>query len=115
MSPVFITCSPSHLRCSKKIFSNNEFNLNSSTGQCVRLYSNRTYNELGIKGIFKSVLPGIYEIVCRIKLDKNQKHLSYYNKRCSEYPELEKCVECYFYASPDYGIDCECNENIMNL
>jgi len=112
--PVIISCSPSHLRSSKTKFSNYEFDLNSSTGQCVRLYSNMSYLELGTKGIFKSILPGIYQIICRIKLDKNDEYLSYYNRCCNRNPEVEKCVECYFYALPDYGIDCECNKNIMN-
>jgi hypothetical protein len=109
--PIIISCSPSR---SKTIFSNYEFDLNSSTGQCVRLFSNINYQELGIKGKFKSILPGIYEIICRIKLDKNDKHLSYYNKHCSQNHEIEKVVECYFYALPDYGIDCECNGKLMN-
>ncbi len=112
--PILICCSPSHLRCSRTIFSNYEFDLNCSTGRCVRLYSNRSYHELGIKGKFKSILPGIYEIICRIKLDKNEEYLPYYNKHCSRNRDIEKCVECYFYALPDYGIDCECNEKIMN-
>ena len=34
----------------------------------------------GIKGKFKSILPGIYEIIGRIKLDKNDKYLTYYNE-----------------------------------
>ena len=70
--------------------------------------SNRVYLA-GIKGKFKSILPGIYEIICRIKLDKNDEYLTYYNECCSEYHDVEKGVECYFYALADHGLDCECN------
>ena len=112
--PIIIQCSIDRLRCPRTSFSKYEFDSNSSTGQSVRLYSNLSYQELGIKGIFKSVLPGIYRIICRIKLDKNENHLPYYQNCCSQYPEVEKDVNCYFYALPDYGMDCECDRSIMN-
>lgn len=68
----------------------------------------------GIKGKFKSILPGIYQITCRIKLDKNNEYLSYYNECCSRYSDSEKCVEGYFYALADRGLDCECDRKKMN-
>jgi hypothetical protein len=69
----------------------------------------------GIKGKFKSILPGVYEIVCRIKLDKNNDYLTYYNECCSEIQGAEKEVECYFYALAAHGLDCESNRDKMNF
>ena len=92
--PIILSSLRSYLHPSRTIYSNYEIDLNSSTGRCVRLYSN--------------------QIICRIKLDKNDEHLSYYNKRCSQGRDIEKDVGCYFYALEDYGTDCECNQRIMN-
>ncbi|CAF0808747.1 unnamed protein product [Adineta steineri] len=69
---------------------------------------------LGIKGILQSILPGIYEIVCRIKLDKNDKYLSYDNKSCSKNEKFKKLFQGYFYALADYSHDCECHGKIVN-
>ncbi|CAF0839487.1 unnamed protein product [Rotaria sordida] len=110
MCGIYLRCSKYHLHCFNSICSkNHEYDLNSLTGQCVRLYSDELLYQSGIKGKFKSILPGIYDIICRIKLDKNDKYLPYYNECCSQDPSVEKCVECYFYALADYGLDCECD------
>ncbi len=76
--------------------------------------SNTTYHEVGIKGKFKSILLRCYEIISRIKLDKNDEYFPYSNKCCSQADEIEKCVECCFYALLDCRIDCQCNEKVMN-
>ncbi|CAF1529095.1 unnamed protein product [Rotaria magnacalcarata] len=70
---------------------------------------------LAYKSKFKSILPGIYEIICRIKLDKNEEYLTYYNESCSQDRHIEKSVQCYFYALADHGLDCECDEEKMNF
>ena len=75
----------------------------------------RSRDLAGIKGKFKSILPGIYEIICRIKLDKNEEYLTFYNEHCSRIPRSEKSVQCYFYALADHGLDCECDETTMHF
>lgn len=112
--PIVIRCSMDPLLDRRKTFSNYEFDSNCSTGQYVRLYSYPIHFECGIKGIFKSVLPGIYQIICRIKLDKNEDYLPYCQRHCSHDPQIEKDVQCYFYAVPDYGTACECDKEVMN-
>jgi len=107
-------CSRNHLYCSDKIHPNHEYDSNCLTGQCVRLHSPRCMRIAGIKGKFKSILPGIYEITCRIKLDKDDEYLSYYIERFSEDPSIKEYLECYFYALADHGHDCECNGTKMN-
>jgi hypothetical protein len=94
---------------------NHEYDSNSLTGRCVRLYSIRSVYLAGIKGKFKSILPGIYEIICRIKLDKNNEYLTYYHERCSRNHALEQNVEGYCYALADHGLDCEYDGNKMNF
>ena len=113
--PIYLWCTPRHRGCPILKSFPYEYDCNSLTGRCVRLYSNRLGCLAGIKGQFKSVLPGIYEILCRIKLDKNNEYLTYYTEYCSEYPEMEKTVGCYFYALADYGLDCQCNDDKMNF
>jgi hypothetical protein len=51
----------------KKNFENihDEYDLNCLTGRCVCLRSNQIMRRSGIKRKFKSILPGIYEIICR--------------------------------------------------
>src|SRR5205085_8426695 len=71
--------------------------------------------QASIKGKFKSILPGIYEIICRIKLDKNDKYLAYYNEHYSRNDNMGKCAACYFYALADHGLDCEHDETKMNF
>jgi hypothetical protein len=88
--------------------------LNSLTGRCVRLYTDELLYQAGIKGKFKLILPRIYEIQCRIKLDKNDKYLTYYNEFWNQDHNMGKCVKCYFYASADHGLDCECDEEKLN-
>ncbi|CAF0787440.1 unnamed protein product [Adineta steineri] len=82
--PIYLHCTRNHKYCPIQESFNYETDSNSLIGKCVRLYSISSIYILGIKGIFQSILPGIYEIACRIKLDKNDKYLSSYNKRCSE-------------------------------
>ena len=116
MFGLYLRCSLSDLGCSDKICSDkHEYDLYSLTGKCVRLYIDRFRYQAGVKGKFKSILPGIYEIICRIKLDKNDNYLSYYKERCRRNHKLEKFVECYFYALADHGLDCECDERKMNF
>jgi len=79
------------------------------------LYKIRLSDLSGIKGKFKSILPGIYEIIFRIKLDKNNQYLTYYNQCCSKNHGVEKSLECYFYALADHGLDCECDWKKMNF
>ncbi|CAF4265409.1 unnamed protein product, partial [Rotaria sordida] len=110
-----LSCTRNHRHCPVQKYLNHEYDSNSLTGRCVRLYSIRSVYLAGIKGKFKSILPGIYEIICRIKLDKNNEYLTYYNERCSRNHALEKNVEGYFYALADYGLDCECDEKKMNF
>jgi hypothetical protein len=113
--PIYVRYSSGHLRCSDTIRSNFlEYDPISSTGQCARLYSDRSTLQLGIKGKFKSILYGIYQIICRIKLDKNEKYIEYYKICCDYDQDREQSVQCYFYAVADYGLDCECNKNKMN-
>ncbi|CAF4439180.1 unnamed protein product [Rotaria sp. Silwood2] len=120
LSGIDLRCTPCHRSCPvrkylKQEYLNHEYDPNSSAGRCVRLYTTRWMDLSGIKGKFKSILPGIYEIVCRIKLDKNNNYLAYYNECCSEFQEAEKEIECYFYALADHGLDCECNQEKMNF
>ncbi|CAF1447826.1 unnamed protein product [Rotaria sordida] len=110
-----LSCTRNHRHCPVQKYLNHEYDSNSLTGRCVRLYSIRSGYLAGIKGKFKSILPGIYEIICRIKLDKNNEYLTYYNERCSRNHALEKNVEGYFYALADYGLDCECDGKKMNF
>jgi len=110
-----LSCTPNHLRCFNKIYPYREYDLNCLTGQCIRLHSTRSLYLAGIKGKFQSILPGIYEIICRIKLDKNDEDLKYYTEHCSQDESVEKYVECYFYALADHGLDCECNRKTMNF
>ncbi|CAF4156600.1 unnamed protein product [Rotaria magnacalcarata] len=110
-----LRCTPHHRCCPMRKYLNHECDLNSLTGRCVRLYSIRSRDLAGIKGKFKSILPGIYEIICRIKLDKNNEYLTYYNECYSKDPKAEKSVKCYFYALADRGLDCECDWKKMNF
>ncbi|UJR28844.1 hypothetical protein I4U23_010068 [Adineta vaga] len=110
-----LRCSLDHLKCTNKLCPKHEYDLNSLTGRCVRLYSVQSVFLVGIKGKFESILAGIYEIVCRIKLDKNQEYLSYYNECCSEGRDVEKIVQGYFYALASYGLDCECDRKKKNF
>jgi hypothetical protein len=104
-----LQCTRGHLYCSKKLYPKQEYDLNSSTGRCIRLYTVKSLYLVGIKGKFQSILPGIYEIICRIKLYKNNEYLTHYHECCSKDHQVEKSVECYFYALADHGLDCECN------
>jgi len=110
-----LSCTRNHRHCPVQKYLNHEYDSNSLTGRCVRLYSIRSVYLAGIKGKFKSILPGIYEIICRIKLDKNNEYLAYYNERCSRNHALEKNVKGYFYALADHGLDCECDEKKMKF
>jgi hypothetical protein len=112
---IYLRCTPHHLNCSNVKYPNHESDIHSLTGRCVRLHSIRSRDPTGIKGKFESVLPGIYEIICRLKVDKNNEHLAYYNERCNQDEELRTNVECYFYALADYGLDCECDGKQMNF
>ncbi|CAF0785652.1 unnamed protein product [Adineta steineri] len=77
--PIYLHCTRNHKYCPIQESFNYETDSNSLIGKCVRLYSISSIYILGIKGIFQSILPGICEIVCRIKLDKNDKYLLYGN------------------------------------
>jgi hypothetical protein len=78
MFGIYLRCSRFHLHCSDAICSDkHEYDLHSLTGKCVRLNTDKILYQAGIKGKFKKILPGIYEIICRIKLDKNDKYLTY--------------------------------------
>ncbi|CAF4514034.1 unnamed protein product, partial [Rotaria sp. Silwood2] len=112
--PVYLRCSLGHKNCSNTIHSHYEYDSSSSMGLCVRLYSNINICQFGIKGKFKSILPGIYEILCRIKLDKNESYFSYFTECCSQNRNREKYVECYFIALADRGLDCEVDEKKLN-
>jgi hypothetical protein len=105
-----LQCTPGHLYCSKKLYPKQEYDLNSSTGRCIRLYTVKSLYLVGIKGKFQSILPGIYEIICRIKLDKNEEYLASYNELCSRQPHLETSVKCYFYASQNMSFNL-CSEH----
>ncbi|CAF4243671.1 unnamed protein product [Rotaria magnacalcarata] len=107
-------CSKDHIRCANSIITTQEYDSKCLTGRCVRLYSNSADYQAGIKGKFKSFLPGIYEIICCIKLDKNDKYLSYYNQECIKDDRIKNSVECYFYALADHGLDCECGHEKLN-
>ncbi|CAF3563158.1 unnamed protein product [Rotaria socialis] len=109
------SCTRNHERCFNIKYPIHEYDLNCLTGRCVRLYSVPSLYLAGIKGKFKSILPGVYEIKCRIKLDKNNQYLTYYNECCSKNHKLEKSMNCYFYALADHGLDCECNGKKMNF
>jgi hypothetical protein len=89
-------CTRNHKHCPVQKYLNHEYDSNSLTGRCVRLYSIRSVYLAGIKGKFKSILPGIYEIICRIKLDKNNEYLTYYNERCSRNHALKKMCKVIF-------------------
>ncbi|CAF1019644.1 unnamed protein product [Rotaria sordida] len=106
---IYLHCSKDHLNCTNRLNPKQEDDLTSSTDRCVRLYTVRSRYLVGIKGKFKSIWPGIHEIICRIQLDKNEEYLTDYNEHCSRIPESEKSVQCYFYALADHGLDCECN------
>jgi len=108
-------CSLDHKRCTNTLYPKQEYDLNSLTGRCVRLYTDKSLFLHGVKGKFQSILPGNYEIICRIKLDKNEEYLTCYNECCSKFPQLEKYVKCYFYALADHGLDCECDETTMHF
>ncbi|CAF1270206.1 unnamed protein product [Rotaria sordida] len=115
-----LRCTPRHRSCPlrkylNQEYLNHEYDLNSLTGRCVRLYSTPSRDLGGIKGKFKSILPGIYEIICHIKLDTNNVYLPYYTECCSKDHEVEKSVECSFYALADHGFDCECDSKTMNF
>jgi hypothetical protein len=111
----YLGCTRNHKCCPIQKYPDHEYDLNSLTGRCARLYSIQSWNLDGIKGKFKSILPGIYEIICRIKLDKNNEYLTYYNECCSKFGNVEKGVRCYFYALADHGLDCECNRKKLNF
>lgn len=110
-----IRCTPSHRSCPWRKYLHPEYDLNSLTGRCVRLCTINLRDIAGIKGKFKSILPGIYEIICRIKLDKNNEYFAYYNECCNKDHTVEKNVKCYFYALADYGLDCVCDEKKLNF
>lgn len=112
---MYLRCTLNHLRCTDKLYSEQEYDLNSSTGRCVRLYTIHSLDLYGIKGKFRSILPGIYEIICRIKLDKNEEYLAYYNQCCSKNRQSEKSIMCYFYALAEHGLDCERKGAEMNF
>ncbi|CAF3443989.1 unnamed protein product [Rotaria sp. Silwood2] len=112
---IYLHCSHNHLNCTNRLYPKQEDDLTSSTGRCVRLYTDRSRFLGGIKGQFKSIWPGIYEIICRIKLEKNEEYLTYYNEHCSRVPQSKTSVQCYFYALADHGLDCECNQKKMNF
>jgi hypothetical protein len=112
---ISLRCKMNHLHCTNKLYPKQEWDLNCSTGRCVRLYSDRSLCLAGIKGKFKSILPGIYEIICRIKVDKNKEYLTYYNECCSKNPNVGKNFSCYFYALADHGVDCECPGEKMDI
>jgi hypothetical protein len=101
--------------CVNQLYPTQESDIASLTGRCVRLYTDSSLYLVGIKGKFQSILPGIYQITCRIKLDKNEQYLTYYNQYCSENPSSETSVRCYFYALADHGLDCERSEEEMNF
>ncbi|CAF3085612.1 unnamed protein product [Rotaria socialis] len=109
-----LRCTRYHRACCNVKYPMQEYDLNSSIGRCLRLHSIRGTYLCGIKGKFKSILPGTYEITCRIRLDKNNEYLTYYNEYCSKYHPAEKSVLCHFYALADHGLDCVCDENKMN-
>ena len=104
-----------HSSCVNQLYPKHESDINSSKGRCVRLFIDSSLYLAGIKGKFRSILPGIYQIICRIKLDKNEQYLTYYNQRLSENSAIETSVQCYFYALADHGLDCERNEMEMNF
>ncbi|CAF1469169.1 unnamed protein product [Rotaria sordida] len=112
---IHLHCSKDHLNCINRLYPKQEDDLTSSIGRCVRLYTVRSQFLVGIRGKFKSIWPGIYEIICRIKLDKNEEYLTFYNEYCSRAPGSEKNVQCYFYALAGHGLDCECNRKKMNF
>lgn len=70
---IYLRCTPCHRSCPVRKDLKQEYDSSSLTGRCVRLYSFPSNISAGIKGKFNSILPGIYEIMCRIKLDKNKK------------------------------------------
>ena len=110
MFGIYLRCLQYDLHCSNAICSNHEYDLNSLTSWWVRLYSDELLHQVGIKGKFKSILPEIYEIKCRIKLDKNDKYLTYHNECSSRDHNTGKCGKCYYSALADHGLDCECDE-----
>jgi hypothetical protein len=112
---IYLRCTSNHSNCTNRLYPKHEYDSDSSTGRCVRLYTVTSLLLRGIKGKFKSILPGIYEIICRIKLDKNEENLKYYNECCSQCDGLEKSVRCHFYALADNGLDCECSRKTMNF
>jgi hypothetical protein len=61
-----LRCTPHHRWCPILKHLNHEYDSNSLTGRCIRLHSSRSMYLAGIKGKFKSILPGVYEMVCRI-------------------------------------------------
>ncbi|CAF3483664.1 unnamed protein product, partial [Rotaria sp. Silwood2] len=115
MIGIYLRCSNDHSSCTNAITVNQEYDSNCLTGRCVRLYSGSILYQAGIKGKFKSILPGVYEIICRIKLDKNDKYLAHFNQQCSKNDSIKKSVECYFYALADHGLDCERDGRKMNF
>ncbi|CAF1215229.1 unnamed protein product [Rotaria sordida] len=114
MFGIYIRCSKDHFSCTNSITENQEYDSSSSTGRCVRLYSDFTCYQAGIKGKFKSILPGVYEIICRIKLDKNDEYLAYFNQECCKDDSVKELMGCYFYALADHGLDCERNHETLN-
>jgi hypothetical protein len=93
---IHLHCSKDHFNCTNRLYFEQEDDLTSSIGRCVRLYTVRSRFLLGIKGKFKSIWPGIYEITCRIKLDKNEEYLTYFNEHSSRVPRSEKVSNAIF-------------------
>ncbi|CAF4172477.1 unnamed protein product, partial [Rotaria sordida] len=89
---IYLHCSKNHLNCTNRLYAKQGDDLTSSTDRCVQLYTVHSRFLVDIKGKFKSIWPGIYEIICRIKLDKNEEYLTDYNKHYSRVPESEKSV-----------------------
>jgi len=57
MFRIYLCCSKYHLHCSNAICSkNHEYDLNSLTGRCVRLYSDRLLYQAGIHEVFRRLL-----------------------------------------------------------
>lgn len=112
---IYLHCSKDHLNCTNKMYPYQQDDLTSWTGRSVRLYTGRSGFLDGIKGKFKSIWPGTYEIKCHIKFDENEKCLTHYNEHYNQVPESKKNIHCYFYALADHGLDCKCHEIKVNF
>ncbi|CAF1568849.1 unnamed protein product [Didymodactylos carnosus] len=108
------SCSEDHVNCKTILYPLQEYDLNSSIGQCIRLYHSTVYLSCESKGKLISILPGQHEIICRIKLDKNEEYVLFRNEEYAINPNKEKRFRCYFYAVAEYGLDCQCDGNKLN-